>query len=59
MAAYQKSVEKWGVLEVSCEGISGGNPFTERRITGTFTGAEESVTVDGFYDGDGVRSKCD
>ena len=54
MTEYVKSVEKWGLLEVSCEGISEGNPFTERRIVGHFSGKNEKVTVDGFYDGDGV-----
>ena len=54
MIEYQKSVEKWGILEITCQGVSEGNPFAERRITGTFTGKNECVAVDGFYDGDGV-----
>ena len=32
MTEYVKSVEKWGLLEVSCEGISEGNPFTELSL---------------------------
>ncbi len=51
---YQKKVEKWGCFEVSFNGIAEGNPFTERYIRATFTGTQEQVTVDGFYDGDGV-----
>ena len=39
---------------MSAQGASDGNPFVERAITGTFTGRHECVTVDGFYDGDGV-----
>ncbi len=54
MAEYQKQVYKWSVFEVTCSGTADGNPFTERKITGTFTGKQESVTVDGFYDGEGV-----
>ena len=48
------TVEKWGVFEVSAQGVSDGNPFTERTMTAVFTGAHERVTVNGFYDGDGV-----
>lgn len=51
---YQNTVEKWGCFEVCCKGASTGNPFTERCIRATFNGAQEEVTVDGFYDGDGV-----
>ena len=51
---YQSSVEKWGMQEIVCKGTSTGNPFTERQIRGCFQGAQETVWVDGFYDGDGV-----
>ncbi|MDR3121103.1 MAG: DUF5605 domain-containing protein [Clostridiales bacterium] len=51
---FSKSVERWDVFEYSCRGPKTGNPFTERRITGVFTSENETATVDGFYDGDGV-----
>lgn len=51
---YQSSVEKWGMQEITWKGTSTGNPFTERQIRGCFQGAQETVWVDGFYDGDGV-----
>ena len=51
---YKSSVEKWGMQEITCKGASTGNPFTERQIRGCFQGAQETVWVDGFYDGDGV-----
>ncbi len=51
---YRKSVEKWDVFEVSLTGIAEGNPFTERSISGTFSGAQECVRVNGFYDGGGI-----
>lgn len=51
---YQKKIEKWDYLEVICQGIAAGNPFTERIICGCFRGKKETVNVDGFYDGDGV-----
>lgn len=51
---YQSRVDKWGVFEVAVCGPKDGNPFTEQRILAVFTGRSEKVTVDGFYDGEGV-----
>ena len=51
---YTESVEKWGTFEVEMPGRSAGNPFTDYDIRGTFKGKEETKTVDGFYDGDGI-----
>ena len=51
---YEKKVEKWDVLEVTVEGHSDKNPFVDYEIQGIFTGKHETVTVDGFYDGEGV-----
>lgn len=51
---YPKTVERWDVYEVSLPGNTEGNPFTDYTIQGTFTSKNESVTADGFYDGDGV-----
>ena len=51
---YEKQVEKWNVLEVTVEGHSDKNPFVAYEIQGIFTGKHETVTVDGFYDGEGV-----
>lgn len=48
------TIERWGLFEVSVKGTSEGNPFTERSVKGIFKGDSECVTVDGFYDGDGV-----
>lgn len=49
-----QTVEKWGMYEVAVSGPVEGSPFTEQTFTGRFTGKNESVTVTGFYDGDGV-----
>ncbi len=51
---FASSVEKWCVYEVSAPGRTEGNPFTDYTITAFFTGRNEQVTVDGFYDGDGI-----
>ena len=50
---YRKQVEKWGVFEVRMTGKAEGNPFADYEIRGTFTSAQESKTVPGFYDGNG------
>lgn len=52
-ATYAKTVEQYCPFEVTLQGKCDGNPFTDYSLRGTFTGAQESVTVDGFYDGDG------
>lgn len=49
-----QTIEKWDIFEVECPGRNEGNPFVDYSITGTFTSRNESVTVDGFYDGDGI-----
>ena len=48
------TIEKWGVFELSLTGNTNGNPFIDYEIHGTFTCENESVTVSGFYDGDGI-----
>ena len=51
-------VERWGVYEVSLNGPSTGNPFTEVELTAEFkrrdTNEEQTFEPHGFYDGDGV-----
>src|SRR5690554_3532143 len=51
---YKKTVEKWGVFEVTVPGPVGGNPFLDYQLKGIFRGKNEEVEVDGFYDGDGL-----
>ena len=48
------NVEKWGVFEVEAKGKTEGNPFVDYTISGVFTGKNEQVKVDGFYDGNGI-----
>ncbi len=49
-----KSVNRWGVFEVTINGPKDGNPFTDKNISGVFESATECVTCTGFYDGDGI-----
>lgn len=54
MMKYAEQVERWGIAEIVCQGPSEGNPFVEQEIKGCFRGKNETVTVEGFYDGDGI-----
>ena len=51
--SFPDQVERWDVFEARVSGPKEGNPFAEQWIRGVFTGAQESVQADGFYDGDG------
>lgn len=54
-----QSVERWGMFEVSLNGKTDGNPFTDYAVHGTFRHKNETVEADGFYDGDGIyRVRC-
>ena len=50
----KKSVEKWGVYEVTLSGPSTGNPFVGIELSAVFTDGEHTFESDGFYDGDGI-----
>jgi hypothetical protein len=50
---YPKQTERWDVFEVSCPGFTDKNPFTDYQIRGVFKSNSETITVDGFYDGNG------
>ena len=45
---------RWEIFRVAFDGPKEGNPFTEQRVTGTFHSINETVSCDGFYDGDGI-----
>lgn len=47
-------VEKWGVFELTVPGKQEKNPFTDYEIHGIFYHKRETVSVNGFYDGDGI-----
>jgi len=48
------AVERWGVFEITLNGKTGGNPFTDYDIRGTFKHKNHTAEAGGFYDGDGV-----
>ena len=45
-------IEKWGMFEVAVNGSTDGNPSTDHTLEGVFKRKNETVTADGFYDGD-------
>lgn len=49
-----KHVNRWDVFEVTLNGPKDGNPFVEQKVTGEFTSEQESIQVEGFYDGEGI-----
>ncbi len=60
LAAGQRSlraeapVEQWGIYEVTLDGTSEGNPFTEVTLVGRFWQGQHAIEAPGFYDGKGV-----
>ena len=51
---YNDPVERWDIFEIGCPGFSDKNPFVDYEIRGTFRSKSQTVTADGFYDGDGI-----
>ena len=51
---YQGTVKRWDMFEVAFEGPKEGNPFTEQEVRAEFCGDQETVSCDGFYDGEGI-----
>jgi hypothetical protein len=47
-------IEKWDYFELSLKGPADGNPFLDVELAAEFTAGEQTVRVDGFYDGEGI-----
>ena len=52
--AMHPPVPQWEVFELSLQGPSSGNPFTDVELGATFTLGHRTVSVNGFYDGAGT-----
>lgn len=50
----QANVEKWKVYEITLVGPSTGNPFKEVKLSGKFIKDNDTISISGFYDGDGI-----
>lgn len=51
---YTTTIEKWDTFEAALPGFQNGNPFEDYTIHGDFVSSNESKTVEGFYDGNGI-----
>jgi hypothetical protein len=52
--AQTADVERWGLYEIVLDGPKTGNPFVDVTLAAEFRNGTQTVTVPGFYDGDGV-----
>lgn len=50
----QRKVEKWTVFELNLNGPKNGNPFTDVKLEAEFFIEKDTVSVQGFYDGEGI-----
>jgi hypothetical protein len=48
------NVEQWGVFELALSGPTNGNPFVDVELSARFKQGTNTVSVSGFYDGDGI-----
>lgn len=48
------NVEKWKVFELTLNGTAEGNPFVDVSLSGQFVKNKDTITVPGFYDGNGI-----
>jgi hypothetical protein len=53
-APAAEPVEQWALYEIELSGPADGNPFLDVELSAVFTEDSRSVTVPGFYDGDGI-----
>jgi hypothetical protein len=47
-------VAKWDVFELALTGPADGNPFVDVQLSARFSLGSRTVSVEGFYDGDGT-----
>src|SRR5215831_16973329 len=52
--AASRSVEQWGIFELSEKGPSSGNPFVDVRFSALWSQGDVRIESQGFYDGDGI-----
>ena len=50
---FESVAPRWGVFEVTLDGPAHDNPFTDVVLRANFTLGHRTVSVSGFYDGDG------
>ncbi|MFE4544321.1 DUF5605 domain-containing protein [Arthrobacter sp. NPDC056727] len=53
-ADYPAEARKWERFELTLQGPSHGNPFTDVELHASFSGGGRTLRVPGFYDGNGT-----
>ena len=53
-AEYPAEARKWQRFELTLQGPSHGNPFTDVDLHATFSSGDRTLRVPGFYDGNGT-----
>lgn len=53
-SAETQAIEKWEVFELSLRGPADGNPYMNNTLAAQFTNGSKTVSVTGFYDGEGT-----
>lgn len=56
----EQTVQQWGVFELQLSGPDEGNPFLDVMLSAAFCNQTtlETITIPGFYDGDGIYRIC-
>ena len=50
----QVKIEKWKVFELTLNGPTNENPYIDVKLSGNFINDNDTISVRGFYDGEGV-----
>jgi hypothetical protein len=50
----QEQIEKYGIFELTLKGTGAGNPFVDLVLTSSFHHGDQTITPEGFYDGNGI-----
>ena len=53
-AASIMKVERWGLADIALHGPGDGNPIVDVNLSATFQSGGTSLTIPGFYDGEGI-----
>jgi PKD repeat protein len=52
--APERTVERWGVYEITLRHQAQGNPYHAVQLSATFTNGRQNFTVPGFWDGEDI-----
>ena len=52
--AGAQNIEKWGLFELTLKGSKIENPVTDNDLTALFIQNVDTISIRGFYDGDGI-----